>query len=89
MIIYCLCTRNGAARGGGSGIRWLLNGTRITLASDDGTGNPYIRTVVPNQLVIPSFVNPYNGLYSCGFNTNNFADVTSHITLTLAGNNMH
>ena len=85
VIIYCLCARNGVTRSGGSGIRWYLNGTQITLTSADGTGNPYSRNVVPNQLIIPSFVYPYNGMYSCGFHTNEFAKISSHINLTLAG----
>ena len=80
VILYCICNRSVVA----GQTRWFFNGTRITLTLDDGSGNPYSRDNVPSPLIIPFFVAPHNGMYSCG-PSNNFAEVTGIITLTLLG----
>ena len=80
VILYCICNRNVVV----GQTRWFFNGTRITQTQDDGSGNPYSRDNVPSPLIIPSFVAPHNGIYSCAPD-NNFADVTDNITLTLLG----
>ena len=82
VIIYCLCIRDNIAVVGGT-THWFLNGTQIT-ETTAANGGPYLRKVVPSQLIIPSFVNPYNGTYSCG-SSNDFSTASSHINLTLAG----
>ena len=84
VILYCICNKNNVAAGRA---KWFLNGTRIFLARDDGSGSPYVRDILPSTLTIPSFVAPHNGIYSCG-PTNRFNDVSSRgdeITLALPG----
>ena len=83
VILYCICMRVNSNIIVGQ-TRWFINGVRINLTQDDGSGNPYSRDNVPSPLIIPSFVAPHNGTYSCG-NLNNFVDVTDSITLTLLG----
>ena len=84
VILYCICTNDNIATGP---TIWFFNDTQVTLTEDDGSGNPYSRDSVPSPLIIPSFVNPHNGTYSCGPNTN-FSHVSSNgdsITLELSG----
>ena len=84
VIVYCICNRSNVAAGRP---RWFLNGSRITLARDDGSGSPYVRDILPSTLIISSFVAPHNGIYSCG-TTNRFSDISSSgdsITLALLG----
>ena len=66
--------------------RWYFNGTLIALI-DDGSGNPYSRDTVPSTLIIPSFVAPHNGTYSCesGHNFYRVPSLGDNITLTLPG----
>ena len=84
VILYCLCLRGDIVI---SPAIWFHNGTEVVLTQDDGTGSPYFRPVVPSQLIIPSFVSPYNGAYGCA-RYNDFNLVPSHgdsITLNLSG----
>ena len=87
VILYCICMRvNGILTVGQ--IAWFLNGDRITLSQDDGSGNPYSRNNVPSTLTIPSFVAPHDGNYSCTHMHCIFSDVArlgDTITLTLPG----
>ena len=84
VILYCICTINNTAVGS---TWWFFNGVSVNLTEDDGSGNPYFRDNVPSVLIIPSFVTPHNGTYSCGPG-NNFNAVSSYgdtITLELPG----
>ena len=84
VILYCICMRINSIVIVGRTF-WFFNGTHITLTQDDGSGNPYSRDNVPSTLIIPSFVAPHDGDYSCTHN-NDFSDVAARgdtITLTL------
>ena len=84
VILYCICNRSNVAAGRP---RWFLNGSRVTLFRDDGSGSPYVRDNLPSALTIPSFVTPHNGIYSCA-PANNLKAVSSRgddITLALLG----
>ena len=86
VTIYCLCTRGSSfpvAVGLGN-TSWFLNGDQITRDEADETRSPYFKETVPLQLIIPSFVSPHNGTYTCG-PTTNIDDATSNITLNLTG----
>ena len=83
VILYCICNRSDVAVGP---TYWYFNGAPVTLSESDETdGNPYYRDNVPSPLIIPSFVAPHDGTYTC-VTTNNFNDVSrDNITLTLPG----
>ena len=85
VIIYCLCMINNIVVGGA---RWFFsNGTRIRLQSPSRPGSPYFINNIPTPLIIPSFVHPYDGTYSCG-PSNDIKRVSSEgdtITLILPG----
>ena len=86
MILYCICMRIGSIITIGQ-TRWFFNGIRVTLTQDDGSGNPYSRNNVPSTLIIPSFVAPHDGDYSCAHGSS-FSDVARFgdtITLNLPG----
>ena len=79
VILYCICRRNNVAVGPGT---WLINGTRVTRTTADGSGNPYSRNNVPAPLIIPSFTATHVGTYTC---TSDGDMVTmSNITIDLA-----
>ena len=85
VILYCICMRvNSIVTIGGT--TWFFNGDRIT-QEDDRSGNPYSRNNVPSTLIIPSFVSPHDGSYSCAhrMNFNEVATLGDTITLTLTG----
>ena len=86
VIFYCLCMRVNSIVTLGQTF-WFLNGARINLTQDDGSGNPYFRDNVPSTLTIPSFVTPHDGNYSCAHNDdfNEVATLGDTITLTLPG----
>ena len=86
VILYCICMRNNSNVTVGL-TRWFFNGVRINLTQDDGGGNPYFRNNVPSPLIIPSFVTPHDGNYSCTHNDNfnEVATLGDTITLTLPG----
>ena len=95
VILYCVCMRVNSIVTV-SQTFWFFNGDEVTLTQDGGSGNPYsrdnaddgdpyARDNVPSTLIIPSFITPHNGTYSCGPD-NNFNSVLSRgdsITLTL------
>ena len=84
MILYCVCMIQNVTTGP---TFWFFNGALLTLKQSDGNGNPYSRNNVPSPLIIPSFVTPHEGNYSCG-PTTKFNDVLSQgdtITLALPG----
>ena len=84
MIVYCVCKILYAATGP---TFWFFNGALLTLKQSDGNGSPYSRNSVPSPLIIPFFVTPHDGNYSCG-PTTKFNDVLSRgdtITLALPG----
>ena len=82
VIIYCLCIRNNVAVG--TTARWYFNGIRIT--RDSNTNNqPYLRSVVPSQFIIPSFTSITVGRYSCSHTNTFFEASSSHIDLTSPG----
>ena len=85
VTLYCICNRSNVAVGP---TIWFFNGSQVTLSESDETdGNPYYRNNVPSPLIIPSFVAPHDGTYSCG-PSNNFNNVLSNgdtITLELSG----
>ena len=87
VIMYCLCMRNNIVVGGA---RWFFpNGDRVRIQSPSRPGSPYFINNIPTPLIIPSFVHPYDGTYSCGPSTD-FNRVLSEgdtITLTLASMN--
>ena len=86
VILYCICVRVNSFVTVAL-TTWFFNGAQITLNQDDGSGNPYSRNNVPSTLIIPSFVTPHDGNYSCAPN-NNFNKVATlgdTITLTLPG----
>ena len=69
---------------------WFFNGSniaRIIRTQDDGSGNPYSRDNVPSTLIIPSFVTPHDGNYSCAHldTLSDVATLGDTITLTLRG----
>ena len=68
--------------------RWFFpNGDRVLIQSPSRPGSPYFINTIPTPLIIPSFVHPYNGTYSCG-PSNVFGRVSSEgdtITFTLVG----
>ena len=70
------------------GARWFFpNGDQVRIQSLSRPGSPYFINNIPTPLIIPSFVHPYDGTYSCG-PSNDFDRVSSegnNITLTLAG----
>ena len=87
VILYCICTNDNIAVGP---TIWFFNGVQVPRTTADGSGNPYYRNNVPSPLIIPLFVAPHNGTYSCGPNTN-FSYVSSNgdnITLELPGMSM-
>ena len=86
VILYCICMRINSIVTIGQTF-WFFNGAQITLTQDNGSGNPYSRDNVPSTLIIPSFVTPHDGNYSCTHrpNFNEVATVGDTITLTLPG----
>ena len=86
VILYCICMRVNSIVITGQTF-WFFNGALITLAQDDGSGNPYSRNIVPSTLTIPSFVTPHDGNYSCAHiaNFDEVATLGDTITLTLPG----
>ena len=85
VTLYCICNRTNIAVGP---TLWYFNGVQVNLTEDNGSGNPYYRNNVPSPLIIPYFVAPYNGTYSCGNPNINFNDISLHgdtIILTLPG----
>ena len=86
VILYCVCMRVNSNVTVGL-TSWFFNGNEVTLTEDDGSGNPYSRNNVPSTLIIPFFVAPHDGNYSCT-HLNFFSDVATRgdtITLTLPG----
>ena len=83
VILYCICNRSNVAAGP---TYWYFNDAPVTLSESDETdGNPYYRNNVPSPLIIPSFVAPHDGTYSC-VRSANLSDVSRvDITLTLPG----
>ena len=85
VIIYCLCLRDNTAAVGGA-IWFLSDGTAVR--RDDNqvqTDSIYYRNVMPSQLIIPTFVNPFDGTYGC-VQSADFDDVSMRgdtITLNL------
>ena len=86
VILYCICMRLNSIVTVGQTF-WFFNGVQITLTQDNGIGNPYSRDNVPSTLIIPSFVTPHDGNYSCTHrpNFNEVATLGDTITLTLPG----
>ena len=86
VILYCICMRVNSIVTVGL-TSWFFNGDLITLTQDDGSGNPYSRNNVPSTLIIPSFVTPHNGSYSCAHRAdfNEVETLGDTITLTLTG----
>ena len=81
VIIYCLCMINNIVIGGA---RWFFpNGDRVRVQSPSRPGSPYFINNIPTPLIIPSFVHPYDGAYSCG--PGYLSSDRDTITLTLAG----
>ena len=81
VILYCICTRNTSVAVGPT--MWYFNGAPVNLSeTDEIDGNPYYRNNVPSPLIIPYFVAPHDGTYSCERYTNESRDT---ITLTLPG----
>ena len=89
VILYCICMRLNSNVTVGLTF-WFFNGARINLAEDDGSGSPYSRNNVPSTLIIPSFVTPHDGSYSCVHRTNfdEVATLGDTIALTLPGMHM-
>ena len=82
VILYCICNRTTTNVAVGPTM-WYFNGAPVTRSETDETdGNPYYRNNVPSPLIIPSFVAPHNGTYSCERFNNVSRD---NITLTLPG----
>ena len=72
------------------GARWFFpNGDRIRVQNSTRPG-PYFINNIPTPLIIPSFVHPYDGTYSCGPSKNfEYAALYGdNITLTLLGMSM-
>ena len=86
VILYCICMRINSMVTVGRTF-WFFNGNPITLTGDDGSGNPYSRNNVPSTLIIPSFVAPHDGNYSCNHGDMfiQVATLGDTITLTLPG----
>jgi len=86
VILYCICMRVNSIVTVGQTF-WFFNGTRITLTQNDGSGNPYSRDNVPSTLIIPFFVAPHDGSYSCTHRIffRDVATLGDTITLTLPG----
>ena len=85
VILYCICMRVDSIVTVGLTF-WFFDGSP-TLTQDNGSGNPYSRNNVPSALIIPSFVTPHDGNYSCA-HINNFGNVATlgdTITLSLPG----
>ena len=87
VTIYCLSFRNNVISGT---VQWFFpNGDPVRTQDHEQyqPGSPYYRNVIPSQLIIPSFVNPYNGTYSCGPSTdiNDVPQRGDTISLTLSG----
>ena len=84
VILYCICYRSNVAVGP---TLWYFNGVQVTVTETVTTdGYPYYRNTVPSPLIIPSFVAPHNGTYSCS--NPNINDISLHgdsIILTLSG----
>ena len=86
VILYCICMRVNSILTVGQ-TTWFFNRDQITLTQNDGSGNPYSRNNVPSTLIIPSFVTPHDGDYSCTHRPR-FSDVATlgdTITLNLPG----
>ena len=86
VILYCICMRVNSIVTVGL-TTWFFNGVRVTLTQDNGSGNPYSRNNVPSTLIIPSFVTPHDGSYSCAHRAdfNEVETLGDAITLTLTG----
>ena len=86
VILYCICMRVNSIVTV-SQTAWFFNGVQVTLTQDNESGNPYSRNNVPSTLIIPSFVSPHDGSYSCAhrMNFNEVATLGDTITLTLTG----
>ena len=86
VILYCICMRLNSIVTVGQTF-WFFNGAQITLTQDNGSGNPYSRNNVPSTLIIPFFVAPHDGNYSCTHRIffSNVATLGDTITLTLPG----
>ena len=85
VILYCICMRVDSIVTVGLTF-WFFNGS-LTLTQDNGSGNPYSRNNVPSTLIIPSFVTPHDGNYSCAHRNdfNEVATLGDTITLSLPG----
>ena len=86
VILYCICMRVNTIVTVGQTF-WFFNRVQVTRIQDDRSGNPYSRNNVPSTLIIPSFVAPHDGDYSCTHRNRigEIATLGDTITLTLPG----
>ena len=87
VTIYCLCMLGDVVM---DGARWFFpdsSQVRVQAHADYQPGGPYYLNILPTPLIIPNFINPYDGTYRCGPSSSfdNAVLFGDSITLTLGG----